>query len=400
MRLTRRALVCAGGLGMAALSFPSTAFGQAQTTAKRFVLVILRGGLDGLAAVPAIGDPQFERARGGLAPPASGELAALALDGTFGLHPRLVGLHQRYAAGELIVVHACGTEYVDRSHFDAQNALEIGLGRPFARDEGWLNAALGALPAGTGRERGIAVGGAAPLVLHGPTPMTAWSPSRLTAPSDDTLMRLQRLYEAQDPHLAMALAAGQDAAMMAAASGATMGGGGGRGQSLVPLAQAAGTFLRAEDGPIAAVLEASGWDSHSGQAAPQGGLSRSLAGLDEGLEALRVALGPVWGQTVVAVVTEFGRTVAMNGSGGTDHGQGAAAFLLGGAVAGGRVIADWPGLLPGQLSDGRDLRITTSLNGVLKGVLSEHLGVSNAALARDVFPDSASLRPVSGLIRV
>ena len=389
MRLSRRAILAASGL--AALSFPSFAFGQAPG-GPRFVLIILRGGLDGLGAVPAIGDPQFERAREGLAPPTTGDGAPLPLDGFFALHPALSETHRLYGAGEALIVHAVGTGYRDRSHFDAQNALEIGLAAPHQRDSGWLNVALGAMP-GT---RGLAVGASSPLALRGPAPTSSWSPSTLEPPADDTVMRLQALYAAQDPMLASALQAGMETAMVA--EDMAMGGGGGRGRVLAPLARAAGQFLRDPDGPTAAVLEVGGWDTHVGQAATLGPLTRALRSLDEGIGVLRETLGPVWGSTVVAVVTEFGRTVAMNGSGGSDHGQGSAMMLLGGAVAGGRVVADWPGLERSALVDGRDLAVTTAMNDVLAGVLQDHLRTPTSALRQSVFPDAA-LRPVSGLIR-
>ncbi len=399
MRLSRRGLLCAGGFGLATVTFPASAFGQSARTNRRLVLIILRGGLDGLAAVPAIGDPQFETAREGLALPRGGDQAPLPLDATFGLHPSLSGLHGLYQAGELLAIHACGTGYQNRSHFDAQNAFEIGLRTPFARNDGWLNAALGALPAGARRELGIAIGAPAPLVLRGGAAVTSWSPSRLEAPPEDTLARLQSLYEARDPDLAAAFAAGQDASLMAAEAGGMEGGGRGQGRTLAPLARAAGTFLRAEDGPVAAVLEMGGWDTHFNQNGAGGALARNLRGLDEGIMALREELGPLWATTVVVVATEFGRTVAMNGSGGSDHGRGAAAFLAGGAVAGGRVLADWPGLGLGQLDEGRDLRVTQDLNAVLAGVLVDHLSVPSGAVPRTIFPDTGGLRPVSGLIR-
>jgi uncharacterized protein (DUF1501 family) len=399
MQVSRRGLLGAGGLGLAALSFPNGAFGQAADSYRRFVLIILRGGLDGLALMPALGDPAFETARAGLAPPTSGEQAALPLDGLFGLHAQLRGVHGLYQAGQVLGVHACGTAYQDRSHFDAQNVLEIGLWAPHGRHEGWLNAALGALPAGGRREMGIAVGSPAPLALRGGASVTAWSPSRLEAPPEDTLARLQGLYEARDPALAHALASGQQASMMAAEAGGMAGEGGRQGRAFMPLAQAAGTFLRADDGPVAAVLEMGGWDTHYNQNGPAGALARNLRSLDEGIMALREALGPIWATTVVAVVTEFGRTVAMNGSGGSDHGRGGAALLIGGTVAGGRVLTDWPGLGQGQLDEGRDLRVTTQLNAVLAGVMGDHLGVSTQSLATRVFPDGGTIRPVSGLIR-
>jgi uncharacterized protein (DUF1501 family) len=187
MRLSRRAFIAASGA--AALSFPSFAFGQAPG-GQRFVLIILRGGMDGLGAVPAIGDPQFERAREGLAPPASGDGAPLPLDGFFGLHPALSEVRRLYEARQALIVHAVGTGYRDRSHFDAQNALEIGLSAPHGRSSGWLNAALGALPGA----RGLSVGASTPLALRGATPASSWSPSVLAPPEEDTLARLMSLY--------------------------------------------------------------------------------------------------------------------------------------------------------------------------------------------------------------
>jgi uncharacterized protein (DUF1501 family) len=387
MCLSRRAMLTAAGF--AALSFPSFAFGQTPRRAL-FVLIILRGGMDGLGAAPAIGDPLFAQAREGLAPPATGDGAPLPLDGFFGLHPALLETHRLYAARQALIVHAVGTAYRERSHFDAQNSLEIGLATPHGRDTGWLNAALGALPGG----EGLSVGVATPLALRGPAPTSSWSPSVLEAPEEGTVARLQALYAAQDPALAAALRAGAETAMTAE----DLAMGAGRGRNLAPLARAAGRFLRDPEGPMAAVLELGGWDTHAAQATALGPFSRALRSLDGGVLALREALGTAWDDTVVAVVTEFGRTVGMNGAGGSDHGQGSAMFLLGGAVAGGRVLADWPGLGRSALAEGRDLAVTTAMNDVLAGVLADHLNVSSRALSEAVFPD-AGLRPVSGLIR-
>jgi uncharacterized protein (DUF1501 family) len=400
MGLSRRnLLVAAGAIGAANLSFPGGAFAQAGASDARFVLWILRGALDGLAAVPAIGDPSYAAARGELALARSGPGAAFALDGIFGLHPSLAQLAARYGAGELLCVHAVATSYRERSHFDAQNLLENGQSRPFARDTGWLNAALGVLPASSvRRELGMALATQAPLCLRGAAAVATWSGSRLPDPNADTLARLMGLYEARDAALAQALSSAQATNQMAAEVGVD-GSEAGRNRSMVPVARAAGAFLAAPDGPIAAVIEAGGWDTHSAQGAAQGQLARNLADLDAGLEALRIALGPSWRRTVVVVVTEFGRTVAPNGGGGTDHGMGAAMLLVGGVVAGGRVLADWPGLARANLHDGRELRPTLAANAVLKGVLRDHLGVAHGALDRVVFPDDAGLRPIDGLIR-
>jgi uncharacterized protein (DUF1501 family) len=167
---------------------------------------------------------------------------------------------------------------------------------------------------------------------------------------------------------------------------------------LLAISATAGRMLAAPEGPRVAVIDATGWDTLAGEGGAQGQLAQRLRGLDESLQALQQGLGEAWSRTVVAVVTEFGRTVAINGTRGTDHGTGAAALLVGGAVRGGRVVADWPGLTPAALHEGRDLRPTTSLHAVFKGVLRDHLGLDGRALD-PVFPLSAATRPIDGLVR-
>ncbi len=394
--LNRRTLLAAS-TGAAALSVPLCAFGQAQATNKRLLILILRGGMDGLSAAPPIGDPAYAGVRGRLALPRTGQGAALPLDDTFGLHPDLPKLHALYRAGELLPIHACATAYRERSHFDAQNVLETGAAAPFARAEGWLNKALAALPPAR-PEMAMALAAQAPLILRGAAPVATWSPSALPDVHSDTLERLLALYDRRDPALANALESAMSANLVAMESGAyEMGGRGGR--NLPAMAQIAARFLKDANGPIAAVLETSGWDTHANQAAVQGALARNLRQLDDGVEALKAEMGAEWDNIVVVVATEFGRTVAPNGAGGTDHGTGAAAFLAGGAVNGGRLLADWPGLSNRALHEGRDIRPTTDLRAIFKGVLADHLQVSAAALERDVFPDSRGVAPAVDLIR-
>lgn len=393
--LNRRHLL-AGATGAAALSFPLFAFGQAQTTDKRLLVVILRGGMDGLSAMPPVGDGAYAGLRGRLAIARTGADAALPLDDTFGLHKNLAKMYALYRAGELLAIHACATAYRERSHFDAQNVLETGAAAPFARGEGWLNKALGALPQSR-PEMGMALSAQAPLILRGPAAVATWSPSALPDVQSDTIERLMALYEARDPALAHALQSAMSANAIAMDAGAGDMRGGAR--SIVPIAQTAGRFLKSDNGPIAAVLDMVGWDTHANQGLEQGPLARALTALDDGLDAFKTEMGPAWANTVVIIATEFGRTAAPNGANGTDHGTGAAAFLAGGAVRGGRVLADWPGLARGSLHEGRDLRPTTDLRAVFKGVLGDHLSVSNAALAREAFPDSAAVRAAQGLLR-
>ncbi len=380
--LRRRQLLQALALAPA-LSFAGTA---ASPSSNRLVLVILRGGMDGLSAAPVPGDPDFAAARGALAqftdPP-------LSLAGPYALHPALAQLHAMYGRGEACVVHATGLPYRERSHFDAQQVLESGGTRPHELGTGWLARALG--PVGL---KSLALSTAVPLVLRGATEVDTWAPSVLPEPDAELVARLMRLY-VDDPALGTALARAQglrertDMSAMTATTG---------GAGFVLLARRAAEFLAQPQGPQAAVLELGGWDTHANQAAPNGALTQNLRTLDAGLAALREGLMQgqgAWARTVVVVASEFGREVQINGTQGTDHGSGGVAFVLGGAVKGGRVLSDWPGLARAQRFEGRDLRITTDLRAVLKGVLADHLQISSASLEAEVFPGSAAVKPLS-----
>ena len=393
----RRFLGCAGAAALAPMATLSFA-GSRRAGGNRFVLVILRGGLDGLSAVPAPGDPDFAAARGPLGQ--FGSAAPLPLDATFTLHPQLVELHSAYQRGEAAVIHAVGLPYRERSHFDAQQVLESGGARPYELGTGWLGRALGSNGA-----KGVALTTAVPLVLRGEAVVDTWAPSLLPSPSADLVARLRRMY-AGDADLAKALERARslhlghrpgdddaaDGALPAMNAAAAAGPGGFRG-----LAQRAAEFLGERHGPQVAVLELGGWDTHANQANPNGALANGLRVLDGGLATLRAALlaQDAWQRTVVVVASEFGREVAINGTLGTDHGSGGVAFVLGGAVRGGRVVADWPGLAKAQRFEGRDLRITTDLRAVLKGVLGQHLQIASGRLDADVFPDSVAVRPLA-----
>jgi uncharacterized protein (DUF1501 family) len=379
-----------GGAAALAAGLPSVAF--AADTNKRLVVVLLRGAMDGLSAAPAWGDPDFERARNGMA---QGDF--IKLDSMFGLHANLGGFKSLYDGGELIVVHAAATPYRDRSHFDGQNLLENGSEQPYGLDTGWLNRALAQMP-GTGKPLGVALNSHMPLMMRGAAPVTSWAPSLLPPPDGDTVMRLAALYGETDPVLAKNFASAQGANMIAAGSGGGAGGGGAQ-RALVGLMQVAAKFLTAPDGERIAMVEIGGWDTHVNQAGPFSPLSNNLRTLDAGIAALKDGLGPVWKDTAVIIVSEFGRTVAQNGTQGTDHGTAGAVFVLGGAVKGGRVLADWPGLKPGDLYQARDLKPTTDFRTIATGVLRDHMGLQGAALAA-VFPASAVVRPKDGLIRV
>lgn len=399
--MQRRDMLKLGAGGAAAFSvlgLPGVVF-AALPGDRRFVVVLLRGALDGLAAVPPLADAQYREKRGALALPAPGEAGGcLALDKTFALHPALAPIFPYWQKGELLFIHASGNGYRTRSHFDGQDLMESGLSAKTGMSDGWLNRALGDLQHGN-RRLGLAVGGAVPLILRGKIEVASWEPpGGLRDASPDFIAALEPLYR-QDRLLGPALAEGLKAQHFSeSVLGDDMQGGRGFGpKNFAPLAEAAGKLLAAPDGPRIAVLEMGGWDTHVNQGAAQGRLAQNLAGYADGLDAFAKSMGEAWRQTVVVAVTEFGRTVAVNGNDGTDHGTASVLLVMGGAVKGGRIAGDWPGLA--RLQDDRDLRVATDSRSVMKGVLRDHLGADGAMLDRKVFPDTGGLRPFAGLVR-
>ncbi len=382
-----------GGVSLAVAAAP---------TDKRFVVVILRGAMDGLSAVVPYGDPGLAALRPELLPPMPGEdRGLLDLGGKFGLNPAMAKSHALYAANQFLVVHAVAGNYRVRSHFEAQDYLESGADHRMT--SGWLNRAVAAMPGQSeshALSRAIAVGPSIPLLLRGPQPVANWAPHGFAEPEQALYHQVLALNRA-DPLIGPAIQAGmRDRGFGDEVTGSdkdAMNGrrqGGGR-YAFPALATAAGEMLKAPDGPRIAALDLGGWDTHTAQM-PR--LTQALTQLDTGLDAMRTALGEAWGQTVVMVMTEFGRTARMNGTKGTDHGTGTVAFVAGGAVAGGRVIADWPGLGSGQLFENRDLAPTTDLRSVAQGLLVGHLGLTQAAMGA-VFPGDAPAQSLRGLVR-
>jgi uncharacterized protein (DUF1501 family) len=411
--LTRRRFLLSTGALAAGAALPKVLFAHTGGSA-RLVVVILRGAVDGLAAVPPYADPHYAGLHRELAIAAPGLAeGALALDGTFGLHPSFAFLHERYLARELVVLHAVASPYRDRSHFDGQNVLENGLTKPIGTADGWLNRALAALPRGTGpaAERAVAISQNVPLILRGDAPVISKSPQATPDVDEELLARLADLYS-KDDWLSARLSEAVQTGKLAdegsnPADSPSMGAPPPTNAAVKPaapdrvsgVARMAATLMRSEGGPEVAVIEAGGWDTHANQGGAKGALGQRLTGLDKALRTLADELGPLWPQTAILVVTEFGRTAAMNGTRGTDHGTGGAAFLVGGAVRGGRMIADWPGLAQTALLDNRDLRPTLDLRSLFKAVLDEHMRVDAKTLASRVFPDSSGARPLQGLMR-
>ncbi|PZN98295.1 MAG: hypothetical protein DCF30_14485 [Hyphomicrobiales bacterium] len=404
MTPSRRAILGAAGALFAWSFVPKFAYAAAGSRDPRFLLVVLRGALDGLSAVPPIGDPDYAALRDDIALMKDGPDAALPLDGFFYLHPAMPNLARLYASGQASVVHAAATGYRERSHFDGQDVLESGQAGPGKTESGWLNRLIANLPPGEGiSQRGVlGVGVAPPLVARGEAPVLGWAPPRMARAGSDLIQRLGDLYGQRDPGLARALSQAvttEGIARRSGMSGEAKGGGGpDSADGMKRIAEGAAALVGADDGPRIAALAFEGWDTHANEGGAKGRLAQLLGGLDGALASFEQGLKPVWKDTVVMVVTEFGRTARVNGTVGTDHGTGTVAFLVGGAVKGGRMIVDWPGLKPEQLYEKRDLKPTTDIRAVAKGVVSELFGLSGPVLAEKVFPGSGGIGPMAGLV--
>ncbi|WP_133479504.1 DUF1501 domain-containing protein [Cognatilysobacter segetis] len=372
----RRVLAFAGASATLAAWPRLPALGASRDDDTRLLVVLLRGGLDGLHALPPVDDPDYRRLRGALAVP-----DALPANGGFGLHPSLAFASTLFASRQLLPVVAIAPPYRGRSHFEAQDNVESGSDAATHLPTGWLSRAAGVMAG----PDALAIAAVAPLSARGPGRVRTWSPPFADEVEPMLLERLQMLYAA-DAALAPAFA---DA--MQRSADAT-----GRAVLRLPDAmRAAGDFMSRPDGARLAFIEDTGWDSHGGQALQ---LRRKLAELDAGLSAFHASGGSVWARSAIAVVTEFGRTAAANGTGGTDHGTGGIAFLAGGAVRGGRIAGDWPGLSPNALFEGRDLRATADLRAMFKGLLVDHLRLPLRAVEARVFPDSVAVGAMRDLV--
>ena len=404
---SRRELLLASGALFAWAYVPKLA--RAEGRDPRLLVIVLRGALDGLATVAPVGDPDWIKLRGDKALVLDGATPALPLDSFFALNPSMPNLHRLYQAKQAAIVHAVATPYRERSHFDGQDVLESGLTKPGSVDTGWLNRALATLePADRAVKplNAFAVGPVTPLVVRGSAPVMSWTPPRLPPAADDTVMRLLDLYNHTDPALARVIQERMGLAAIAKAGGMgqtppAKAGPGAAAQVRAYFTEAAGaaaSFMARPDGPRIGALSFDGWDTHADEGAASGRLSALLGALDGAIGAVESGMGDAWKETAVAVVTEFGRTARINGTEGTDHGTATVALLAGGALKGGRVIADWPGVKDAALYENRDLKATTDLRAVLKGLLKDHVRVNDKVLATAVFPGSADVKPMTGLV--
>ena len=394
LNVSRRGMLATAagfGLSLQLLAVPAIA-AETALNKKKVIVVICRGGMDGLSVAPPIGDGEYHGLRGGLA-----LTDALPLDGTFALHPQLTSVHAMAKAGEARIVPAVATPDRARSHFEAQDVLETGAAGVYSTTSGWLNRTVETLSAHR-KIDAISIGPTAPLLLRGKAQTASWSPGRGVDAEARLPTLLQDLYR-NDPLLGPALARGLATAglagpaqpgMMAAPPGAQQGR-----EAARTLGQSLAGFMREPNGPTVAAISLDGFDSHAGQA---GLLTTRLAYLDAVLDGVHTGLGPEWKNTVVLVATEFGRTARANGTGGTDHGTGSTALILGGSLKPGGIVGDWPTLKAKALYENRDVAPTVDMRGLFKGVLADHMGVDRAALDSAIFPSSGAVKPVLGLV--
>lgn len=370
--LNRRFFIASGIAGIGVTAFPGLAWAVSATT-KKFIFVIQRGAADGLATLAPIGDPDFIRARGDLA---EESLSGTKLDGMFALHPAMAECAKLFASQQANFLHAVASGYRERSHFDAQNMLESGASRPYGRDDGWIGRLLTMLP--KAEVNALAIAPAVPLALRGPIASNSYAPSRLPEANADLMQRLTTLY-AEDAQMSKLWEGARATEAMAGmpANEALKGG--------AALGKLTADLMNGPNGARVVMLETNGWDTHFQQ---KGRLTAGLKQIDGLIAALRDNLESEWNNTLVMVATEFGRTVAFNGTGGTDHGTGSAAMLFGGNLAGGgKVQSDWPGLSQAKLFEGRDLLPTHRFEDFASAALASHYGLDPVKTRRTLFPD-------------
>lgn len=383
--INRRNFVALGASAVVTSMFgPQMVLARAATE-RRFVFIIQRGAADGLGTLAPVGDPAFAAQRGVLAEDFA---QAAKLDAMFALHPALSGLGDLYRAKQALFVHAVASPYRDRSHFDGQNVLETGGTAAYALRDGWLNRLLALLPKTD--DSAIALAATIPMALRGAVEVASYAPSALPDASDDLIARVSSLYQ-NDPQLHATWEQATATRMLTSDLA------GDNGKNAAATGALAARLMTAPGGARIAMIETGGWDTHAQQ---RGRLAGQFRGLDAMVAALRDGLGPVWNDTLVLVATEFGRTVKVNGTQGTDHGTGSVAMLLGGAVQGGRIVADWPGLADAQLYEGRDLRPTMALDNVIQSAVAAHFSLSPAQTAAKLFPSMKGVRPLPDLVRV
>jgi uncharacterized protein (DUF1501 family) len=377
-------------------------------TQRKLIVIMLRGAVDGLNVVAPVGDDNYLRLRptiGLAAPGAAG--GALDLDGYFGLHPALASLQPLWQQKKLAFVHASGSPDSTRSHFDAQDYMESATPGNKGTPDGWMNRLVSQLPGQSTPSRLLGIGPVMPRILSGSaaainlasgpagTRANVLDRPAIGAAFDQMYAangRFGRAYEDGKSAHKEVMEAAESREMKMADRGAPLPNG------FPADAARLATLMRNDPKIQLAFVALGGWDTHTGQGAATGQLANRLAPLGQGLAVLAENLGPMFDDTMVLVMSEFGRTARENGNGGTDHGHGNAMWLLGGKVNGGKVYGDWQGVGDAALNEGRDLPVTTDFRSVLAQVAERHLRLADRQLSQ-VFPAMPQKTPGFQLVR-
>jgi uncharacterized protein (DUF1501 family) len=388
--LTRRNFIVGGGGGtfLALSGLPSVTWAASAGTNERLLVVLLRGGMDGLAAVPMLADPTLSKIR-----PSLNIRSALPLDGQFGLHPALKTLHALWSAQQLAVVHSTGI-YTGRSHFEGQDVMQTGIVKPYASPTGWVGRGMRA----AGLSSGVAISIPMPLILRGAPESSTEYPNWMAPSPVDFVQKLNKLWVNDDALsefgqelLTLSQSANRRIGPMTRAEFTN---------ELTPasLARIAAQQMSSDDGPRVGLIDIDrGFDTHSAQGADDGGNAQMLEKLDRLIASFRDQMGDLWRNVLVVTVTEFGRTAAENGSAGTDHGVGSCCFLAGGLVNRSRVYADWRGLGKKDLFEGRDLPPTIDVRAVYARAMERVFGLTTSQVQDGVL-QFASHKALDGLL--
>jgi uncharacterized protein (DUF1501 family) len=373
MKISRRDFLkgTATSLFLAGFNLPALA---ATSRKKNLVVIMLRGGMDGLCAVPVIGDKNFEKRRKSILIEDT-----IKLNSDFALHPRLIGFNKCWNENTGSIVHATSIPYKQRSHFEGQNLMESGGRVPYQEKTGWVGRAM---KLANLQGDGLALSLPMPLLLRGIPKNNNYFPTWGRLPRKDTLDLLKSVYaeSSEDELLQMMdfIKKRKDEQMMG-------GTGGGDRQKNKNLARQAAKYLRKSDGPRVAVFEVNGFDTHAAQGGVDGTHTKCLVEMDEIINNLRDNLQEAYKDTIILTVTEFGRTIKQNGGNGTEHGYGTAIFMAGGLLKKSQVHTDWPGLKRKEMYEGRDLNATIDARSVYASAMSTVFDLDFKRIQKDVF---------------
>ena len=373
MKITRRDFLkgTATTLFLAGFNLPALA---SSSRKKNLVVIMLRGGMDGLCAVPVIGDKNFEKRRKSILIE-----NAIKLNSDFALHPRLIGFNKCWNDNTGSIVHAASIPYTQRSHFEGQNLMESGGRTPYQEKTGWVGRAM---KLANLQGDGLALSLPMPLLLRGIPKNNNYFPGRGRLPRERTLELLRSVYaeSSEDELLEMMnyIKKRKNEEMM----GGTMRRGKRENKNL---ARQAAKYLRKSDGPRVAVFEVNGFDTHAAQGGVDGSHTKSLVEMDEIINNLKDNLQEAYKDTIILTVTEFGRTIKQNGGNGTEHGYGTAIFMAGGLLKKSQVHTDWPGLKRKELYDGRDLNATIDARSVYASAMSTVFDLDFKRIQKEVF---------------